>query len=305
MNTPTRRDFLKTSALGGALLTTAGMARAAEYSLADNPLCVFNKPLQHLDFAAQAELVAEMGFDGIEATVRKGGHVEPEQVEQDLPKQIEALKKSGIEMTMMTTDITNAESKVHQKVMKTASALGVKMFRMGGIKLAANRPIAEQIGEIRETVQRLVEFCEPLAMQPLVQNHAGAARFGAGIWDIHSVMDGIDPERAGVAFDIRHATVEGGTSWPTELQLIRSRIGVVYCKDFVWGKPGERPRNVPLGSGRVDYQKFLELLKKSDYRGPICVAMEYTDHRDAKLLQESIAAIRHDRRVLVDWLENA
>jgi sugar phosphate isomerase/epimerase len=298
-----RRNFLRTSAGGGALVLGAEMANTAEHSLADNHLCVFNKPLQHMDYAAQAELIAEIGFDGVEATVRKGGHVEPERVEEDLPKQIEALKKSGIQMAMMTTDITNAESELHQRVMKTAADLGVKMFRMGGIKLAVDRSIPEQIDEIRGTMKRLVEFCEPLGLQPLVQNHAGAARFGAGIWDVHSVMEGIDPKQAGVAFDIRHATVEGGTSWPTEFQLIRPRIGVVYCKDFIWGKAGERPKNVPLGSGRVDYRKFIGLLKRSEYRGPICVAMEYTDHRDRKLLQASIEAIRHDRKVLVDWLK--
>ena len=49
-----------------------------------NPVCVFNKPLQHLSYDEQAKLVAEMGFVGIEGTVRKGGHVEPDKVEQDL-----------------------------------------------------------------------------------------------------------------------------------------------------------------------------------------------------------------------------
>jgi sugar phosphate isomerase/epimerase len=300
-----RREFLRAAAGGGALLAMPGLVQAAQYSLADNPLCVFNKPLQHMSYVEQAELVAEMGFAGIEATVRKGGHVEPERVEEDLPKQMEALEKSGLEMTTITTDITNADSEVNQRVMKTASGLGVKMFRMGGIKLAADRPLPDQILEIRATMKAVVEFCGPLGLQPLVQNHAGAARFGAGIWDVHSALDGIAPERAGVAFDIRHATVEGGQSWPTEFQLIRPRIGVVYCKDFVWGKPGQRPKNVPLGSGRVEYAKFLGLLKKSDYRGPICVAMEYTDHRDPKLLKQSIAAIRHDREVLLEWLKEA
>ena len=48
-----RREFLKASAGGGALLSVAGMAQAAEqHSLADNHLCVFNKPLQHMDYAA-------------------------------------------------------------------------------------------------------------------------------------------------------------------------------------------------------------------------------------------------------------
>jgi len=298
-----RHDFIKTCAGGGAALALTDVASGAEHSLADNHLSVFNKPLQHMTYAAQAELVAEIGFDGIEATVRSGGHVEPENVEQDLPKQMAALNANGLDMTMMTTDIKDADSELNQRVMKTAADLGVNMFRMGGIKLTRDRAIPEQIEEIRATMTKLVEFCTPLGLQPLVQNHAGAGRFGAAIWDVHSVLADFDPKRAGVAFDIRHANVEGGQSWPTNLQLIRPYIGVVYCKDFVWEKGVERPRNVPLSTGRLDYPKFLGLLKESDYRGPITVSMEYVNHRDPSLLKESIAAIRHDHEVLAGWLK--
>ncbi len=297
-----RRDFIKSCAAGGAALALAGNGLAATHSLADNHLCVFNKPLQHMTYAAQAELIAEIGFDGVEATVRKGGHVEPERVEEDLPKQMAALKANGLEMTMLTTDITDADTELNQRVMKIAAELGVSMFRMGGLKLTRDRAIPDQIEEIRATMNRLIEFCTPLGLQPLVQNHAGAERFGAAIWDVHLVLADFDPKRAGVAFDIRHANVEGGQSWPTDLQLIRPYIGVVYCKDFVWEEGVERPRNVPLSTGRLNYPKFLGLLKKSDYRGPICVAMEYVNHRDPALLNESIAAIRHDHEVLTGWL---
>ena len=40
----------------------------------------------------QAELVAEVGWDGIECPVRSKGQVEPERVEEDLPKMVEALR---------------------------------------------------------------------------------------------------------------------------------------------------------------------------------------------------------------------
>lgn len=308
MKPDSRRDFLKRSALmagsSAAAFRTLEPSAYAESSSGKN-ICVFNKPLQHLDYEAQAKLVAEMGFTGIEGTVRKGGHVLPEKVKDDLPGQIKALKEHGLEMTVMTTDVNNADSPIHRTVLETAAELGVKRFRMGSIKYNYNRPIPDQLKEIRDTFQKLTIFCEPLGIQPLYQNHAGAGRFGASLWDLYEVLKDFDPADLGVAFDIRHATVEGGQSWPTEFHLLRPWFGAVYCKDFVWKENVAKPTNVPLGTGRVDYPAFLKMLKKSDYAGPISLHMEYKDHRDPALLDESIGAIRADKDTLEKLLRGA
>lgn len=293
-----RRRFLGRSLVLGATAIAPGQLFSADP--VKWPVCVFNKPLQHLGYEAQASLVAEMGFAGIEGTVRKKGHVVPEKVETDLPKQIQALSDHGVEMTQMTTDVNNAESEVHRKVLRTAAELGVKRFRMGSIKYDSTRPIPEQVDVIRKTFAELVAFCKPLGIQPLYQNHSGAGRFGAGLWDLHQVLRDIDPSDAGMAFDIRHATVEGGQSWPTEFQLLRPWFGMVYCKDFIWEMGNPRPKNVPLGTGQVDYPRFLRTLQKSGYTGPISLHMEYKDHRDPSLLKESIEAIRVDHARLIE-----
>lgn len=298
---PSRRRFL-----GGTLATGAALSNPVRLLAADPatwPVCVFNKPLQHLGYEAQASLVAEMGFAGIEGTVRNQGHVEPEKVEVDLPRQIRALRDHGVEMTLMTTDVNDADSELHRKVLRTAAEQGVKRFRMGAIKYDSNRAIPEQVEGIRRTFEDLVAFCKPLGIQPLCQNHAGAGRFGAGLWDLYQVLRDFDPADAGVAFDIRHATVEGGQSWPTEFRLLRPWFGMVYCKDFVWEKANPRPKNVPLGTGQVDYPRFLRTLHSSRYTGPISLHMEYKDHRDPSLLEESIEAIRLDHDRLIDLVK--
>lgn len=266
------------------------------------PVCVFNKPLQHLDYGKQAELVAEMGFAGIEGTVRKGGHVEPGTVETDLPRQIGALRANGVDMTLVTTDVNNVKEEVHRRVLTTAAEHGVKQFRMGSIQYDSDTPISDQLKEIRSNFSEIIDFCRPLHIQPLYQNHAGAGRFGAGLWDLRWVLADIDPADAGIAFDIRHATVEGAQSWPTEFQLMRPWFGFVYCKDFTWLEDSPRPRNVPLGTGRVEYPRFFSLLRKSKYDGPVSLHMEYKDHRDPALLGESIEAIRRDHETLRELL---
>ncbi len=297
-----RRHFLRSTALTAASASLLPLQESSAAILQENPLCVFNKPLQHLSYDDQAAFIKELGVAGIEGTVRKGGHVEPERVEEDLPRQIEALQKRGLEMTVMTTDVFGAENPLSQRVLKTAAALGVKRFRMGAHKYDYARPIPEQIEEIAKEVAALVAYCRELKILPMYQNHSGAERFGAPLWDLYEVIHSYPPEEMAVAFDIRHATVEGGLSWPTEYHLMRPHFGAVYLKDFVWGE--KKPENVPLGTGRVDFPRFLKLLNQSGYTGPISLHMEYISHKDPGLLKESMAAIRLDLNTLREWQSN-
>ncbi len=309
---PSRRHFLTHSfaaaASTGLLPTLASAADKQGKSVKtipmENPVCVFNKPLQHLSYDEQAALVADMGFAGIEGTVRPGGHVEPDKVEQDLPRQIEALKKHQLAMTLLTSDINNIDEPVNRKVLETAAQLGVKRFRMRPYRYDYAQSIPDQVARFRQTYRQLVSFCADLGIRPLYQNHAGAKYFGAPLWDLYLLMKDEPVEQSGICFDIRHATAEGGLSWPTQFHLLEPWFGMVYCKDFDWDKKTKKPTNVPLGTGMVDYPKFFSMLRKIDYRGPISLHMEYTDHRDPKLLDQSIAAIRQDHKILQALMGN-
>jgi sugar phosphate isomerase/epimerase len=98
------------------------------------------------------------------------------------------------------------------------------------------------------------------------------------------------------AFDIRHATVEGGLAWPIHFHLMRPHLGAVYVKDFVW--EGRRAQNVPLGQGQVD-PKFFRMLRASGYNGPISVHVEYLLDADVKANLEALATdLKTARRLL-------
>ena len=68
-------------------------------------LCVFIKFLQSLSYDEMAQRVAALGFDGIESTVRAKGPVLPERVEEDFPRQFEAVQRAGMDLPTMTTDV--------------------------------------------------------------------------------------------------------------------------------------------------------------------------------------------------------
>ena len=65
----------------------------------------------------------------IDLTVRAKGHVLPERVTEDLPRAVEALRKAGLEVPMITTDITSAADA--GPTLKTASRLGIPYFKPG------------------------------------------------------------------------------------------------------------------------------------------------------------------------------
>lgn len=72
---------------------------------------------------------------------------------------------------------------------------------------------------------------------------------GASLWDLDVLLADIDPAQIAVGFDVRHATVEGGTTWKASWHLIQERLGAVYVKDFSW--KDRKPHNVPLSEGQV------------------------------------------------------
>src|SRR4051794_40452925 len=107
-NTPLPSDLSRRSFM--ATLAAAALAPrpsfAAEAKPAERfPIITFSKPFQDVGFERTADIVAEVGWSGIECPVRAKGQVLPERVEDDLPKLHEALTKRGLTLSLVTTDI--------------------------------------------------------------------------------------------------------------------------------------------------------------------------------------------------------
>ncbi len=289
-----RRTFLKGAALTGLALPVACAGlQSTEPTKSDRKICAFIKFIQDLPYKQLAETVAELGFDGIEATVREGGHVLPERVEEDLPKLVEALKAVGVEITVMASSVNSLAQPHTRKVLKTAAALGVKRYRLAYYRYDNKKPILDQLDSLKPVLKDLTQFHRELGLQGVYQNHAGASSVGAPIWDLQRLMANYPVKDLAIAFDIRHATVEGGLSWPLQFQLSQPHLGAVYVKDFTWDK-NRKPVNVPLGTGHVD-PRFFSLLKKSPFTGPISLHVEYLPKAG---VAANITALKNDLAAL-------
>ncbi len=295
-----------------ALLATASTVLAAGFSnrllggleeaTKKQPICVFTKPFNSLSFDQLAEGVKAIGFDGIEAPIRKGGHIEPREAENRLPLLVDALRKRGLEITVLTSDINDPRDPLTYKVLRTAARLGIKRYRMQYFTYDLNKPIEKQINEWKPQLKDLGAMNRELGIRAVYQNHAGEKLLGAAIWDLRLLLEGIPIEEIGVAYDIRHATVEGGMSWPATFQMIRPHIDTVYVKDFRW--TNNKPENVPLGEGQVS-PRFFERLAETGFDGPISLHEEYLDHRKPELVPKHLEAIKADLSTLNRWLKRA
>ena len=296
-----RRHFLGATAAGLAAAGASSALAAVSSGPAKEPypLTVFSKAFQELNFEDTADLVAEVGWDGIECPVRKGGQVLPERVEDDLPRFVEALKKRGKRIVFITTDVRDATDPATVKVLRTAARLGIGHYRLAGWTYRPGKPVPAQLAELRPVLKDIAVLNQELGLCAGFQNHSGNPNVGAAVWDIYDLIKDIDPRRLGMHFDIGHATVEGGLIWPTHFQLVAERVTMVYLKDFTWKKAakGWTVAWCPLGQGMVSPGFFAEL-RKTGFAGVINQHHEYPIGEG----KERVKILQQDLRTLRQWL---
>lgn len=276
----TRRNFTKlsTTALGAIPFMGIGntLLKPAQNRDDDINVSIFSKQLQFLDYNEMAAAAAEIGFDGLDLTVRPKGHVLPEQVSDELPNAVAAMKKYGIPPNMMTTNVWDAGNLEQKKVLETASALGFSYYRTGWLKYPEDQTIAESQSLYGQQAKELESVNKALNLIGCYQNHAGN-HVGAPIWDLPPILSATKNEHLGCQYDIRHAVVEGGSSWELGLRKIKPFIKSIVIKDFKWGLVDGKwkPVNVPLGAGMVDFNRYFTLLKKYQINVPVSLHLEY------------------------------
>ena len=291
-----RRTFLKQSAVLSSAMAIPSLLSARTELDSQLSYHVFSKHLQFLDYKEAAARAADIGFDGVEWTVRPKGHVLPERVVDDLPKAIEATKASGLSYDLMVTNVTDSDKELDRQVLHTASEQGVKLYRLGYVPFSKEHSIPDRLRDLNWQMKKLADLNKALNLTGTYQNHAGK-KVGAAIWDIWHLLDSISPDVLGCQYDIRHATVEGGNSWQTGLNLIRPKINCLVLKDFLWKKINGKWKihNVPLGEGMVDFEAYFKLLKTYKINVPVSIHYEYdlagAEHGDrdlAKADQEKV-----------------
>lgn len=297
----TRREILK--GIGLATLASSLRARVVAYP---GPFCLFSKHLPDMKWDVLARTVKELGFDGVDLTVRPGGHVLPERVTTDLPLACRAIRNAGLEIPMITTGLTRADQ-VAAATFAAAAQEKILFLKPGYWKYQFN-DVRSEISKWAEEYRPLVELGRQGNVQVGFHNHSG--NLGAPLWDVAPEIDKLEAKYAGYYFDVRHAVVEGGDAgWKAAFNLVSSRLKMVAMKDFYWEKSskGWKIVDCPLGEGMVDWKLYLRKLRESRFDGPISLHVEYEVGGRTAVEKESrmIAAISRDFSKLKSLIKEA
>jgi sugar phosphate isomerase/epimerase len=300
-----RREFVKLSAAGiiGTLPLMSTAQSLFESNLFENTdldISIFSKHLQFLDFKTTGEMAAEMGFSGVDLTVRPKGHVLPENAKTDLPIAVKAIKDGGSQCKMITTTIESISNPLDVDIIKTAAGLGINYYRPNWYKFKEGKSMQESLLFYQNEINKLGELNKSLGIVGCYQNHAGR-HLGSSFWEVQKILETENFGYFGIEYDIRHAMVEGGNSWENGFELLKSKIKVIVLKDFKWGKVNGKwePINVPIGEGMVDFDGYFKLLKKNNLKPPVSLHLEY----DLGGAEKGNTTISVDKKVVFDAMK--
>lgn len=300
METLTRRSFIQTAAGAVALgLTSPFDSLTLAQGRRDGfrgTLCFFSKHLPRMNSPELGRSVKALGFDGIDLTVRPGGHVDPNRVAIDLPVFVDAIRHEGLAVPMITTELLSDADPVAQPTLQTAARLNIPFYKPGYYRYAFV-DVRKELEAAGTQLRGLADLSRRHGMRLGYHNHAGY--IGGPVWDFAPFIEALDPATVGYYFDVRHATVEGGDGgWRSAFDMVGPRLSMIALKDFFWDKSGGswRQHDCPIGEGMVDWKRYFAMLAKGRFHGPVSLHLEYeiTGATPAAQQENTLAAAARD-----------
>ena len=212
----------------------------------------------------------------------------PERVGEDLPRAVDVLRKYGMQVPMITTEITSAADPAAKPTLRAAAAAGVTHFKPGYWRYNAGDILA-RVKEAAADIRGLAELAAEHRVVMGLHNHNGNY-VGEAVWDTWEMIRDLDPRWTGFYYDPAHAAIEGGSGGhDVSLRLALPRLKMIALKDFFWRRDasGWKPVWGPMGEGAVDWKSTIGVLAKSGFQGPVSLHLEYQ-------AKDMPAALRHD-----------
>ncbi len=320
MHAVTRREFLLRSRLagatlvGGASLALRHVARAvagADSAVAGPKIGAFTKSFQDLSIPEVCRAFKSIGLDGLDLTVRPGGHIEPKDAPRELPLADAAARDAGTEILFLTTAITDANAEA-ERLLAAASEIGIDRVKLGYYRYEPFGTLARQITDVRKRLARVTKMAKKYRVLPCVHIHSGTFIPSHGT-QLYQLLKDFAPTEIGAYVDPLHMTVEGGgDGWRQGLDLLAPWIALVAVKNFDWqskerDKRGQLQwgtRKVPLADGICPLPEFVSALKQSGYQGTYSLHSEYKGRRSFKdldtagCLRQTAADLEYFRSLL-------
>jgi len=242
----------------------------------------FTKSFQDRSIPEVCRLFHEIGLDGLDLTVRPGGHIEPANVTVELPLAVKAARDNDLEILFLTTAITD-DDEAAKRVLATAAEQGIDRVKMGYYRYEQFGTLAKKIKMIRSRIAKVARLADRYDVLPCVHIHSGRTIPSHGT-QLYEIIRDFSPQEVGAYVDPLHMTLEGGgDGWRQGLDLLAPWIALVAVKNFAWHS-GERDdkgqlrwhtKKVPIADGVCPLPAFIATLKQIGYAGTYSLHSEY------------------------------
>ncbi|MEX2168713.1 MAG: TIM barrel protein [Pirellulales bacterium] len=311
---PGRRDFLRMTALSGIVATAlpTGETMADEKSSATKDVfCAFTESFQDWPIEKVCAKFKAVGLDGLDLTVRPGGHIDPKDAKAKLPPAAAAAAKHGVEINMLTTAITDADADA-EVILGTCGELGIGRVKLGYYRTARFGKLLKEIDESRRRLEGVAKLARKYGVLPCVHIHSGDTIPASGPVAYLLLRD-FAPAEIGAYVDPMHMTIEGGIGgWRQSLDLLAPWIAISSLKNCLWqpqarddrGQIPWRVLKCPLADGVAPIPDYLQALRDLGYRGLYTLHSEYRDRNSWKeltidqCLDQTVADFAYARRFL-------
>lgn len=108
--------------------------------------------------------------------------------------------------------------------------------------------------------------------------------------ELMSLLDGVDPDSAGVCLDTNHL-MDGFASLPQVVRSLKAKLFALHCSDY----DGVDEKHWPPLRGVIDWAAFLSALSAAGFTGPL----HYEAALDGQTPAERLAALEDNYRRLV------
>jgi sugar phosphate isomerase/epimerase len=273
---------------------------------------LFTDNLSDLSIAEVCREVRAAGFDGLDLTMRPGGHVRPEKAEMGLAEARQVADAANLTIPMASTAVKSADSPYAEDVFAAAAHYGVRKLKLGYWGYQPFGTLAKQLDEARRQLESVVKLGRKYHVLPCVHIHSGDKLTNGGPAS-YLILKDFDPADVGAYADSMHMVAEGGVSgWEMGLDLLGPWIALVGLKNFRFVEDGRdakgqlrfRAQKTPLADGQAPMPEFMARLKQLKYDGIVSLHSEYKGRGSFRtlttpeLLKQSAEDLRYLKSVL-------
>ena len=233
---------------------------------------VFTKPWRG-PLPELGEMVARLGFGGIELPVRPGYQVEPADALAGLPAAARTLGEHGVK-------IESVAGTADELTIRACAEAGVPVIRIMAPVEGAS--YLESVERTRRRYDELVPLLERHGVRLGVQNHNG--RYVANASGLRELLRGYDPRVVCAVWDVAHQALQGEEP-ELAIDIVWSQLGLVNLKNAFWrranGPEAEdvawRPYWTSGRQGLASWPRVAAELRRRGYSGVVCLTAEYSD----------------------------